>query len=304
MKDICRFFLIILICFQFLVVSSLQTSGEIGDSPDNPISISEGTTLGSLPGPADDGSIWYSIILNGSYEFSISDTQNNEFNLTVYDANLQQLFRSFNADSHTTSTTLGMNGRYILSIFSHSIIDNFNLTIFKVGGIIRGDDPFYPLEINVGTTLGSLPGPSPRFDGIYLGIDLEGDFSFNLSHSDDVNFLFALEDSNLDPINSSGYDSNYFEHHDASGYYIIFIWQFGLPTGGNFSLTILDLNESVQSGTQIPTSDDPAALHTTTSSNNSTDPLVELSFFQLSFFVPFLLISTFVIRTRRSSLSK
>ncbi|OLS26611.1 MAG: hypothetical protein HeimC2_14500 [Candidatus Heimdallarchaeota archaeon LC_2] len=302
MKDIYRLLVIILICFQFLVFSPLQTSGEIGDSPDNPISISEGTTPGSLPGPADDGAIWYTIILNGSYEFTISDTQNKEFNLTLYDEYLQfiQLMR---VDFHTIHTRLGMDGKYFLSIFSSSNIDNFNLTISKIGGIIRGDDPYYPLEIEVGTTHGSLPGPNAKFDGIFLGVNLEGDFSFNLSHSDDVDFLFVLKDSSLKAMNNSGYDNNYFEYHNANGHYIIFIWQFGLLTGGNFSLTILDLNDPVQSGTQIPTSYDPATNNTLTSNTDSNGPRIEVSFFRLSFFGPFLLILALIIRTRSPSLA-
>ncbi|MCE7734160.1 MAG: hypothetical protein GPJ54_04720 [Candidatus Heimdallarchaeota archaeon] len=78
---------IILIFFVLLSPLYLSTSNAdtvLGDTYTNPVDITTGDTNGTLPGPAPDGSIWYSVNLTGSYTFSLDGPVMTDFDFIIY----------------------------------------------------------------------------------------------------------------------------------------------------------------------------------------------------------------------------
>ncbi|MHA2252791.1 MAG: hypothetical protein ACXAD7_20685 [Candidatus Kariarchaeaceae archaeon] len=160
-----------------------------GESSLDPITITTGTTIGNLPGPGSYDSIWYSISLSGTYQLNLTGPNFTDFDMKIYDNNLQHIVNAM-SDKYPDTVTLDDSwGDFFINVLPYEGSGEFSLEITKLPSY-PGDSFYNPILISPGITIGDLSGPSDNL--IYYNISLVGNFKFNLTGPVDTDFDMYL----------------------------------------------------------------------------------------------------------------
>ena len=113
-----------------LTISSITEIA--GSSSSSPILISTGSTNGNMPGPGSNGNIWYSINLQGDYEISLTASDNTDFDLFVYDSNLNLVDSSALSSYPEKIDLTNLQGTYLIEIKDTLGQGSYTLTITEI----------------------------------------------------------------------------------------------------------------------------------------------------------------------------
>lgn len=228
--------LLIMVVLLINISTINQSSAVPGESSDEPITIFEGITQGTLPGPDKDGGIWYSIALNGHYYFSLDALFSTDFDMGVYSDSMVLVGEADNNLYPDVLKAYNLVGDYFINVYPYSGSGDFDLNITSFVAT-PGEDPGAPIDIEEGITEGLLPGPAEDHS-IYYNITLNGDYIFSLTGPENTDFEIILMNENGGTVGSST-SSNYPEVMTTGGLngnYIIEIYAYSGE--GAFTLRI------------------------------------------------------------------
>ena len=220
-------------------ITPVTASLAAGSRPSLAIPINEGITSGSMPGPGGIGAIWYSIVLSGNYQMILTMPVDTNFQLWLYDANLNLVDWSYSYVNPENITTTGAVGKFYVAITSVYGNGNYNLNITKFS--INGESISSPIIINEGVTSGSLPGPGLNGE-IWYYTTLAGNYQLNLTGTGGTNYdlyFYAKNGTLLDSSMTANYPE-IITPTNLNGDYFIEV----LPVSGSgsFSLNITTLS--------------------------------------------------------------
>lgn len=233
----------ILITFLVINLFHLSHSSAVpGESSNEAITIFEGITQDTLPGPDFDGGIWYSIILDGHYLISLNASETTDFELGLYSDNM---FLVDSAESNyypEVMKSYNLLGNYFIRVYPWSGSGDFDLNITSFVAI-PGENFEVPINIEEGITEGLLPGPAEH-EAIFYNITLNGVYTISLVGTENTDFDIRLTDENGLYVSSS-LTSSYPELMttlELNGNYIIEIYAYS--GDGAFVLSVIKNYES------------------------------------------------------------
>lgn len=219
----------------------------LGDSERNPILISEGTIQQTLDGSGDF--LWYQVDLAGNYEFVLSGPNTANFDLYLYNSDLERIGITQGSDYPNLLTSYSIYGSFFIQIHSTSGAGDFTLVI-KSFSLISGDHYLNPLQIGEGTHTGNLPGPSE--DGsIWYSFNFDGKYRFMLTGAEFTDFeiyLYTTHNTLIDSATASSYPEIMTTEY-LYGTYLIEIYPY--DGVGNYSLTIVNLTNTTASSPNL-----------------------------------------------------
>lgn len=219
-----KFLLIIILIINITIIN--QSFAVPGENTGEAITIFEGITQGTLPGPDIDGGIWYKITLDGHYYFSLDALFSTDFDMGIYSDSMVLVGEADNNLYPDIWKAYNLVGEYFINVYPYSGSGDFDLNVTSFVAI-PGEDLEVPINIEEGITEGLLPGPSDD-EAIYHNITLNGDYTFSLTGAANTDFDMQLQGENGWNIDSST-TSIYPEEmttHGLNGNYIIKIYAY------------------------------------------------------------------------------
>jgi ribosomal protein L40E len=183
----------LLVAILLITVTLPMVQGLPGDTSDNPIAISEGIHNAILP---ENNSMWYSINLTGNYIFTLDAALDTDFDLYLFDSNLQEIYHSVRSTYPDKITTFSYYGVHLLEVRAWSGSGSFTLNVTSFP-VIPGDNERNPIEISEGDTQGIFDGSS---EFIWYNHSFSGNYNIKLIGDDLTDFDLYMYDQDLNSI--------------------------------------------------------------------------------------------------------
>ncbi|MFW9778109.1 MAG: hypothetical protein ACFFE8_04580 [Candidatus Heimdallarchaeota archaeon] len=245
-----------------------------GKSSDNAIPIGLGNTTGYMPGPGLYGEIWYFLqLVFGDFQFSLNGPKGTNYDFYLYNSSFYSIGEATGDDYPDDLLISNLEaGDYYIAVIASNGTGSFMITITEYAPIVD-ESPENVTPIELGETIGYLPG-STTDGSIWYNLTLnEGDYNWSLTGPDGTDFNLELYDSALSYV-AGTYDVSYpdiliLQDLAAGIYYVNIISNRG---EGEFTLMISEYT----SGTSrtIPTTPPMVAKTTTTSATPISTVLI------------------------------